>query len=266
MREVRKLCADGHQTSIVTTNKILTIEQIASCMFARWAQENFFRYMRQDYGLDRIVQYSIDEIDGDVKVVNREYSNLCYRIKKEKEKLNRRKAKMFELDQKNPLQEDEKTEKENGKWIKQRLELVEEIGKLEEEIEKQIEKRKNIPYKIPISQMPESSRYNRLNHESKILQNVIKMICYIAETSLAGLLSPHYKRANQEIRTLIKSIINTPIDMVVDYEKQELRITLYPLSNQRSNVAVSKICDTVNDTKTIYPGTNLKLIFKFATS
>jgi hypothetical protein len=266
MREVRKLSPDGHQTSIVSTNKILIIEQIASNMFARWAQENFFRYMRQDFSLDKIVKYSIDEIDGDVKVVNREYSNLCYQIKKEREKLARREAKMYQLDEKNPIQEDEKSEKENAKWLKQKLELVEQIGQLKEEIENLIQKRKKIPYKIPVSQMPESSRYNRLNQESKTLQNIIKMICYRAETSLAGLLSPHYKRANQEIRMLIKTIINTPIDMEVDHEKYEIRICLYTLSNQRSNEAVSKICEAVNATNTVYPGTNFRLFFKTATS
>ena len=35
MREVRRLCKDGHQTSIVTTNRILSIIMIASYMFAR---------------------------------------------------------------------------------------------------------------------------------------------------------------------------------------------------------------------------------------
>ena len=99
-----------------------------------------------------------------------------------------------------------------------------------------------------------------------MLQNVLKMICYRAETALAGLLTPHYKRADQEIRALIKSVIQTPINMGVDREKDELKIMLYPLSNQRSNQAVSKICDTVNNTNTIYPGTNLKIIYKYQTS
>ena len=74
------------------------------------------------------------------------------------------------------------------------------------------------------------------------------------------------KRANQEIRTLIKSISNTPTNMEVDNENQLLIITLYPLANQRSNEAVSKICEKVNVTETVYPGTNLKLFFKIATS
>ena len=144
--------------------------------------------------------------------------------------------------------------------------MIEEIQLIENQVENWVRNRKNIPYKIPIRQMPEHTRYNRLNQESKTLQNVIKMICYKAETALAALLSPHYKRANQEIRALIKSIIHTPINLEVDRENQMLKVDLYPLSNQRSNQAVSKICDTVNQTNTIYPGTNLMLNFKIATA
>ena len=263
LREIRKLGSNGHQTSIVTTNNILSIAIIASYLFARWVQENFFRYMRIDYALDKIIQYSIDELDGNINVVNVEYNNLTYKIKREREKLARRKAKLYEYDQKNPLQE---SEKENAKWMKNRLKLLESMKLIEKEVENLVNQRAQVPYKIPVSQMPERSRYNRLNHESKLLQNVIKMICYRAETSLACLLSPHYKRANQEIRTLIKSVIQTPINMKVDREKEVLWITLYPLSNERSNEAVSKICDMLNATNTIYPGTNLKLLYKIATT
>ena len=38
MREVRRLCDDGHQTSIVTTRRDLPMVEIASRMFARWRQ------------------------------------------------------------------------------------------------------------------------------------------------------------------------------------------------------------------------------------
>ena len=262
LREIRKLCSEGHQTSIVTTNKILSIAMIASYMFARWAQENFFRYMRQEYALDKILQYAVDEIDDGIQIVNREYNNITYKIKKEREKLNRRKAKLYEQEQQYAMQE---PENENKKWMKTKLELIEMITLMEQEVEALKNKRKQIPYKIPISQMPQSIRYNRLNKESKALQNIVKMICYRAETALASLLAVHYKRAKQESRALVKSIIHTPVDMEVDKEQEELRITLYPMANQRSNRAIARICDTINDTTTRYPGTNLKLICKIAT-
>ena len=263
MREVRRQCPDGHQTSIVSTNQILPLEVIASYMFARWSQEIYFRSMRQEYAMDKMIQYTVDELDNEIMIINVEYNRLSDRIKKEREKLSRRKAILYELEQINPLQES--NEKVNRKWMKKRLEAIEDVQLIEQQVENLKQQRNDIPRQIPLSQMPESTRYNQLNRESKMLQNIIKMICYRAETALVRLLSPHYKRAREEIRALIKSVIKTPINMEVDRKNQELKISLYPLSNLRSNEAISKICQTVNDTNTIYPGTNLRLNFKIAT-
>jgi len=54
--------------------------------------------------------------------------------------------------------------------------------------------------------------------------------------------------------------------MEVDREKEELKINLYSLANQRSNEAVAKICETLNQTNTVYPGIKLRLIYKIATN
>jgi hypothetical protein len=89
--------------------------------------------------------------------------------------------------------------------------------------------------------MPEEFRYNKLNQESKHIQNIIKMICFRAETAFANLPAPHYKRAEDEIRTLVKAIINQTIDLLPDYQNKQLVITLYPLANQRSNEAIRNV-------------------------
>jgi hypothetical protein len=43
--------------------------------------------------------------------------------------------------------------------------------------------------------MPESTRYNKFEHESKLVRNIIKMICYRAETAFANQLVPRYKQS-----------------------------------------------------------------------
>jgi hypothetical protein len=216
MREVRRLSPDGHQTSIITNNKILSIALIAAYMFGRWIQENFFRYLRQDYSFDKIIQYATDEIDSNLKVVNREYSNIEYKIKKLREKLSRQKACLYDHQQ-TPVPEKEKEkEKEKqsdsdsnntGKWFTKQLELQAMIQQTNEEIEKLVAERKNIAYKIPVGQMPQEHRYAKLNQESKYLMNIIKMICYRAETAFAHLLAPHYCRDQDEIRALVKQLL-----------------------------------------------------------
>ena len=261
MREIRKLSDDGHQTSVITTNRKLTIPLVAKYMFARWAQENFFRYMRQEYDIDRIVQYGIDELDKNIEVVNLEYSILTQNLKKNREKTARRQAQLFLLQEENAKSEKGQTSKN----LLDQLKLRQEIERLKTEEQELISKRKLQPYKITIGQMPETTMYNKLKTESKHLQNIIKMICYRAETSFANLLAIHYKRSTDEIRALVKSTIFTKADLMPNYHDKTLTITLYSLSTNRDNKAIENTIQILNDTETIFPGTNLILIYKTAT-
>lgn len=43
VREIRKYCQSGRQTSVLSTNYLATEVSIAGAMFARWSQENFFK-------------------------------------------------------------------------------------------------------------------------------------------------------------------------------------------------------------------------------
>ncbi|HHN47737.1 MAG TPA: hypothetical protein ENN08_02185 [Bacteroidales bacterium] len=55
-------------------------------------------------------------------------------------------------------------------------------------------------------------------------------------------------------------------DIVPDYQNNTLTVKLYTMSTLRENAAVSKMCTLLNDTETLFPGTNLRLIFEFATT
>ena len=57
LREIRKLSPSGRQTAILSTDYQTSAGRLAPAMFARWSQENFFRYMRQSYSLDSLVDY-----------------------------------------------------------------------------------------------------------------------------------------------------------------------------------------------------------------
>ncbi len=261
LREIRRLCANGHQTSIVTSNKKLTIDMVALYMFSRWSQENFFRYMRQDYDFDKMVQYAVEQVDEDVEVVNPEYNRLDYKLKKIREKITRRLAQLYKLEHENVKDSLDSTGKNQAKQVLLEKEL-EEMRCAETAL---IEQRKETSYRIKIKDMPEDSRYNRLHLESKHFQNIIKMICYRAETSLANLLSPYYKRAINEKRDLAKRIITSKIDLLPDYENGKLSVVLYSLATPKDNAATIEICELLNKQKTKYPGTDLILNYSLAT-
>jgi hypothetical protein len=70
MREIRRRCANGRPTAMVTTRWDLALEEAAYRMFERWTQENFFRYMRQHFALDALVTYAVEPADPERTVPN----------------------------------------------------------------------------------------------------------------------------------------------------------------------------------------------------
>jgi len=260
MREIRRLSGD-HQTSVITTNKKLSVDMVACYMFSRWTQENFFKYLRQDYDFDRLIQYAVEQIDKEFVVNNPEYNNITYKLGKLREKISRRKAVLYELYEKNLKDDLEKT----NEYLERQIKVREELKILEDQEKEWLEERYHVPSQMKIKDMPDNIRYSKLNTESKRFQNIIKIICYRAETSCATLLSTGYKKSINEKRTLVKSIINSHADIVPDYQNNKLTVKIYSLANPRMNHAIEKVIKLLNESEIKYPDTDLVLNYKIAT-
>ena len=260
MREIRRLTDSGHQTAVITTNRVISTEVAAGRMFGRWSQENFFRYMIMDYDFDKMIEYGTEAIDENKEVVNPEYRKLSYRLKKEKEKTGRLKAKLFPL-----TEEAIETSLDNIPELQRRqIKLVEQIEKHQQTEQHILEERSKIPARIKLKDMPGQVRYNKLKPESKMLMNIIKMICYRAETAVANELSALLTNAKEEKRMLVKQIIQNNADLIPDYEKKTLTVVLHSLSAPRFNQAAANLTEILNLTETIFPGTDLTLKFKIS--
>lgn len=258
-REIRKLNTNGHQVSIITTHPTLPVHQIASQMFQRWQQENYFKYMMANYDFDKMVSYGVEEVDQQKQVVNPIYRNLTKDLKKVRDKMTRLQANFFKL----VKQATEKSIDEMPKLSQRQENYFEQINQHEATEELLLEARAEQPSKITIAQMPKEKRYNRLKLESKLLMNTIMMICYRAETAVAEILADHMKkRGTEEKRMLVKQIINNTVDLSPDYKNQTLTVTLHSLSAPRYNRAAKKLTAILNETDTIFPNSNLKMRFE----
>lgn len=94
-REIRCLTTREHQTALITTHPTLPIDKVAPTLFNRWQQENFFKYMLADYSVDHLVEYGVEQIDLEKKVINPAYRKITYQIKKEREKQQRLTARLL---------------------------------------------------------------------------------------------------------------------------------------------------------------------------
>jgi hypothetical protein len=71
-------------------------------MFARWSQENFFKYAREHFALDRLADYRTEAISEPLRVVNPDYRQLDGQVRSATGKLTRRLANFAAMTLKNP--------------------------------------------------------------------------------------------------------------------------------------------------------------------
>jgi hypothetical protein len=70
LRQVTRRTENGHQTPILTSRRDLSALEVATRMFGRWRQENFFKYLREEYALDALVDYEVVEADSKREIPN----------------------------------------------------------------------------------------------------------------------------------------------------------------------------------------------------
>jgi len=95
----------------------------------------------------------------------------------------------------------------------------------------------------------------------KQFHDIIKMIAYRAETSMAMIVRPILARSD-DARSLIREILTTDADLIPDEDNKTLTVRLHHLTNKLSDQAARALAAELNATETIYPGTDLRLIYK----
>ena len=257
-REIRKLSQLEHQTAIITTHPTLEIGEIAIKMFSRWTQENFFKYVIENFDFDKMIEYGTEPVNPKLTIPNPAYKVLTYKLKKQNEKKGRLENCMYKKIKDINTIDPERFVNE----ITKNGDLMVMIDDYNQEIEELKTMRKSIPTRITVAQMPEENRYNKLKQESKKLKNIVIMLIYRSETALYGVMSEFYKDNDKDGRMILKEIFTNDADMIPDYENNRLKIRLHSLSTPRANNAVKELCSFLNNTETCFPYTNLKLVYE----
>jgi hypothetical protein len=256
VREVRVRSEDGTQSSILSTNMRLDLKQIAVWMPGRWCQENYLRYMRQHFGLDRLIEHGSLPLPETTKVVNPEYRQGSQELRRERGKLHRLQAQLgaHTLPPNAAPQQIQEFETTGG-------ELPAKVQDQETQILLRKEKQKGLARKVQLKTLPEDQRFRQLCPESKHFIDTIKMIAYRAESALAGELGESLQRAD-DVRSLLRRAFVTPANLRPDYQNQTLTVELHRLGSPLQDAALASLCAELTATETKFPTTNLKLIYR----
>jgi hypothetical protein len=256
VRELRKLSEGGHQTPFIATDYRSAASSLGSRMFARWSQENFFRYMRQNYNLDGLVDYGTGEIPDATRVVNPAHRRLDGMVRRKVAVLNRKQAEFGAIN----LEDDIEPKKVEA-FAQRKSELQEALAGLRKEVDNLKAQRKATKRHITYKELPEQARIERLSTQSKHLIDTIKMIAYRAETAMVQIIREKMTR-HDDARSLLRAIYQTEADLVPDQQAKTLTVRLHPLANASSDEAVRHLCAEINATETIFPGTDLRVIYE----
>ena len=251
LRQVTRL-KDDHQTPVLTSRRDLDAVEIAYRMFERWRQENFFKYMREEFLLDALVDYEVEPDDPERDVPNPKWREADNKLKQVRAHIDELQRAHFVAKLTEGAGAQSKVDKRA--IAKMLLAEIQRATRLHDQ-------RERIPRRVPVSKTTDEEIL-KLGTQRKHLTNVIKLVAYQAESELVRLIAPDYKRAQLEGRTLIHTALASAADIKVT--DKELRVTLAPLSSAHRSRAVAALCTRLNATPTIFPGTNLRLRYAVA--
>jgi transposase-like protein len=260
VREIRKLSQSAHQTAILSTDYTSDLVPVATAMFSRWAQENFFKYARENFGLDRLVDYRTQAISEPIRVVNPAYRSLDSQVRSTTGKLHRLLAQFGALNIEQDIDP-----KRIEPVLRKKADLQERIEQLQAQLDTLKTERKATEHHIAFEQLPEPQRFRQLSTQSKHLIDTIKMIAYRAETAMANILGEHLSHRD-DTRALLRALYATEADLLPDDNARTLTVRLHHLPNEYFNAAIRKLCDELNATETLFPRTDLRLVLKLGSS
>ena len=225
-------------------------------MPARWSQENFLRYMRQHFGLDRLIEHGSQPLPESTVVVNPARRRLEQQIRRQRSRLLRLEAQFgaHTLPSGTTAEQLQTFEREGGQ-------LREKIQSQTAMIDGLNAQRKEIPRKVELKELPQAERYRQLCPESKHFIDTIKIIAYRAESALAGELREHLNRED-DARALLRRVFITPANLLPNYQQKTLLVELHRLGSPLQDAAIAKFCEELTATETLFPTTDLKLIYR----
>jgi transposase len=203
LRQVTRLTPDtGHQTAILTSRWDLRPVMVAYRMFERWRQENFFKYMREEFLIDTLTDYDVEPDDPTRLVPNPARKRADQNVRTARLELTR----LREAYGATAVDYLEGRTTTLRAFTKEEKRIHRELQAITDRIAKLLARRKPLPARIPLSHTPAAADAVKLSTERKHLTNVLKMVAFQAEGALVELLEPYYARHDDEGRTLIQRL------------------------------------------------------------
>ena len=249
VRQIRRRLANGRQVPLITTHPQMPLHQVAGAMFSRWSQENFFKYMREQFNLDSLPTHDLAPLDSDTQVVNPVRRALDKTIRQARSRLAAaRNLLAVAL-------------KQHRRDTATRLEA--DAQALDERLDGLKQERTDTPTHVRAGDLPEQDKLDALPVGGRLFLDVVRMIAYRAETRMmVPVITTQGKKPNA--RRLLRSLLTSDANIIPEPAKGILRIQLLGLGSDACDRMLTPLVEELNGTNTIYPGTELRLVYELA--
>lgn len=247
LRQVTVLRDDGRQTVIVTNRTDLPPVEVVTRLFRRWRQENYFKYMAEEFALDALAEYGVDEVSAEASRPNPERKRVTQEQQRVRAEVTHLRAQLGAAANANA---ERQRPTMRGFKVAQAT-LRRQLAEAERREKVLAEQRRQLPRRVPATGM------KTLKKEKKLIVDAIKMMAYQVETTLLGRLGNHYARAADEGRTLLHAAFQSSARMEVT--EKELQITLAAQSSPHRSEALAHLCQEVDAEAVNYPGSPLRV-------
>jgi hypothetical protein len=205
--------------------------------------------MQAEFNIDHLSTYATEPADPQRSVPNPERTRLEKVLKAKKTQLGRAHVRRA-------------VQQRNGATVAKQAKEAQTIERLERECDELGERIKAMDKRVPLKSVLDADKIVQHETERKTITQLIKVVAFRSESCLASLVEPFFARHDDEARAFLKAVFRLPGDILPDHERQELRVHLYGLANNRSQQALIALCECLNTQQAIYPGTELRLVFE----
>jgi hypothetical protein len=246
--------ARSRQMHILTTRADLPAAEIRYRMGARWRQENHYRYARIHFDLDSHDTYRAGDDDATRLVPNPAKKPAYQQAEKARRALHSAQT----LRDRELLAASTPAPGATTVLTNAMVNTINaDVHTAEQALDAALAEHQAIPARLPLSQVNPGQQV--LDTETKLIHHAIRIAAYNTMRSLARaiLTDTGYTRADDEAHTLIRTALAGSGDIIPDNDTVHIRLD--PLSAPRHTAAIDELCQVLNDTHTVYPGTGLSL-------
>ena len=196
---------EGEQIPVITNlERSVKPARVVHCLRLRWRQENSFKYLKENYAIDQIIQYGADEESEDRLAPNPKRAALQQRVRELREQIQALEAELGRAVEGN----DERRRRTvrgmkiaHGKLRRHLAGQRQMLGRLENRL-------RHTPSQLPQSELGRGRRALP-QEDRRIVLNTLKLVAYNAERMLAFKFNEHY-RQSKDVLSVFRGLLNLP--------------------------------------------------------